>query len=88
VDDIGAMYRFEATEYLVNKVLENINNQITSDFRWVAGTHLTVIISKLLRTYDAVKIGLHKFLNDFLGFSATDVDELNALTVHFLEFFE
>jgi hypothetical protein len=54
----------------------------------VSGVHLAMIISKLLRTYDTVKIGLHEFLDDFLGFSATEVDELNALTVHFLEFFK
>lgn len=47
-----------------------------------------MIVGKLLRPYDTVKVGLHEFLNDFLGFSATEVNELNKLTVHFLEFFE
>lgn len=67
MDDVGAMYRFDGAEDLVNKILDESNNhQNTHQVSGATRVHLTMIISKMLRPYDTVQVGLHEFLYDFL----------------------
>lgn len=68
MDDVGAMYRFDGAEDLINKILDERATAIRPRIRFSGATrvHLTMIISKMLRPYDAVKVGLHEFLYDFL----------------------
>lgn len=73
MDNVGAMYRLEGAEDLVNKVLDGRAatirfSHLVSD---AARVHLTMIVSKMLRPYDAVQVRLHKFLYNFLELKST-----------------